>query len=570
MKVPRRRLQSLLCRRCFSRSVRRRAVEDISELSHRKTPNYLETQNHDLLSLQWPSAPRNILLVKKNDAPAATAALIEFAQHVHATYPSISFILEPAVAASLHAQLPFPVYAPPATSPVDPSLTSLLSEKVDLTATFGGDGTILHAASLFSTSTHVPPILAFSMGTLGFLGEWKFHEYKKAFREVYMSGAPDGGDRAGVLGSGKSSAPSQSKERIPHQHEEASWVVDKNLNTQGNEKSHHPPFQPQTSSQPEKGEPGDTMTMGNETIYHPPFKPEVSNTNLEDGPNDSSSRQKPTQETGSEKPFYPPYQPAPSSTSTKPAPAPPSSPPDPPNPPSTLSPNNPPPLTSWPPLRGLSLGNRPARVLLRSRLRITIHSPPHPPLTLHALNDLTLHRSPSPHLTHLSLSLSSTLTSPPIHLTTLHSDGLILSTPTGSTAYSLSAGGSIIHPLVNSLLVTPICPRSLSFRPLVLRGDTRLGIALGDKQRGEEGVMLGIDGVEVAGGLREGGMVEATGEELVREEEEGGAQRRWRGGVPCLMRGGGDGEGNGEDGWVGGLNGLLKFNYPFGEEEEES
>ena len=40
-----------------------------------------ETENHDLLSLQWPSAPRNILLVKKNDAPAATAALIEFAQY---------------------------------------------------------------------------------------------------------------------------------------------------------------------------------------------------------------------------------------------------------------------------------------------------------------------------------------------------------------------------------------------------------------------------------------------------------------------------------------------------------
>lgn len=40
-----------------------------------------ETQNHDLLSLQWPSAPRNILLIKKNDAPAATAALIEFAQY---------------------------------------------------------------------------------------------------------------------------------------------------------------------------------------------------------------------------------------------------------------------------------------------------------------------------------------------------------------------------------------------------------------------------------------------------------------------------------------------------------
>ena len=514
-------------------------------------------------------------------------------RHVHTTYPAISFILEPAAAASLHDRLPFPIYAPPATSPIDPSLSSVLPDKVDLTVTFGGDGTILHAASLFSTSTHVPPILAFTMGTLGFLGEWKFHEYKRAFREVYMSGAPNGGDRADILELGKSSPRSQTQERItPRYDTEDNFVTPK-----GKKKQHFPRWQPSATDPQDEGEPAGSgkgrdaiQERGNQKPYYPPFKPEPSDSGGERELNESSISEKPTQATGKEKPFFPPFNPEKSSPSSHTTAAP--SPASANDQYSNQSPNPPPPspLSSWPPLRGLSLGNRPARVLLRSRLRITIHPPtspsastsqPAPPQTLHALNDLTLHRSPSPHLTHLSLSLSSPVPkrSPtkarnnPIHLTTLHSDGLILSTPTGSTAYSLSAGGSIIHPLVNSILVTPICPRSLSFRPLVLRGDMSVGITLGEGQRSLSGgvkrVMLGVDGVEVEGGLCEGGRVEVTGEELRQEEwvaaagrEEVEMGRRWTGGVPCLMRGGGEGE----DGWVGGLNGLLKFNYPFGEE----
>jgi NAD+ kinase len=70
-------------------------------------------------------------------------------------------------------------------------------------------------------------------------------------------------------------------------------------------------------------------------------------------------------------------------------------------------------------------------------------------------------------------------------------DGLIVSTPTGSTAYSLSAGGPIVHPDVESFVITPICPHMLSDRPLVIRDSSSIEMKLsGDT----ESVFLTLDG----------------------------------------------------------------------------
>lgn len=72
----------------------------------------------------------------------------------------------------------------------------------------------------------------------------------------------------------------------------------------------------------------------------------------------------------------------------------------------------------------------------------------------------------------------------------LRADGLIISTPTGSTAYSLAAGGPIIQPYIPAIIIAPICPHTLSFRPMVISSDSRIKVQL---LTGEE-VYLTLDG----------------------------------------------------------------------------
>ncbi|MCK4495200.1 MAG: NAD(+)/NADH kinase [Candidatus Aminicenantes bacterium] len=76
-------------------------------------------------------------------------------------------------------------------------------------------------------------------------------------------------------------------------------------------------------------------------------------------------------------------------------------------------------------------------------------------------------------------------------IATVRADGIIISTPTGSTAYSLSAGGPIIQPYIPALIIAPICPHTLSFRPMVISLKSRVKIQL--LTAGEE-VFLTLDG----------------------------------------------------------------------------
>jgi NAD+ kinase len=101
------------------------------------------------------------------------------------------------------------------------------------------------------------------------------------------------------------------------------------------------------------------------------------------------------------------------------------------------------------------------------------------------LNDVVIHKGALARMIELELGIDSEF------VCRYRVDGLIVSSPTGSTAYSLSAGGPIVHPTVESFIITPICPHTLSDRPLVIRDSCCIEIKLNEVT---ESVYLTLDG----------------------------------------------------------------------------
>jgi len=116
------------------------------------------------------------------------------------------------------------------------------------------------------------------------------------------------------------------------------------------------------------------------------------------------------------------------------------------------------------------------RRLIEARCRRKVHL---------CLNDVVINKGAKSRMIQIAIRIDDE------EVAGLKADGVIVSTPTGSTAYSLSAGGPIVQPMVPAVVLTPICPHTLTFRPMVISTESKIGLKL--ITDGEE-VYLTLDG----------------------------------------------------------------------------
>lgn len=118
--------------------------------------------------------------------------------------------------------------------------------------------------------------------------------------------------------------------------------------------------------------------------------------------------------------------------------------------------------------------------------------------TYEVLNDVVINKGALARIIDLAIYIEDS------HVTTYKADGIILATPTGSTAYSLSAGGPIVHPGIPVTIITPICPHTLTNRPLVVSSNMKVEIKVTTQ---EPDTYLTLDG-QIGVRLKTGDLIE--------------------------------------------------------------
>ncbi|MBP9770887.1 NAD(+)/NADH kinase [Candidatus Gracilibacteria bacterium] len=122
----------------------------------------------------------------------------------------------------------------------------------------------------------------------------------------------------------------------------------------------------------------------------------------------------------------------------------------------------------------------------RSLLRATLYRKNKKVCTYLALNDAVINQGSFARLITIDLEINGR------RVVKFKADGVIVATPTGSTAHSLSAGGPIVHPGIEGLIITPICPSSLSMRSIVVPGTRQITITIDTQRRNEDLSTIGL------------------------------------------------------------------------------
>ena len=122
------------------------------------------------------------------------------------------------------------------------------------------------------------------------------------------------------------------------------------------------------------------------------------------------------------------------------------------------------------------------------RIMLSCHAPGAFDGEMTALNEVLVERTSRARLVRLEVAVGGET------LTTFNADGVIVATPTGSTAYALSAGGPIVSPRAECLVITPVSPHMILSRPVVVAADETVTISVGGSSNGGDGASLVLDG----------------------------------------------------------------------------
>jgi len=340
-------------------------------------------QDPSTLRLNWDEPPETVLVMKKQFDNSIVPHFKQLLHFLVAEKQLTVFVEESVVEENLGQD--------PSFGAIKEQINIFSPEhavKIDLLICMGGDGTLLHANSIFQHS--VPPILSFHLGSLGFLMPFDFSNYRAEINRTMA------GDVPLVLRS-------RLKGVIMKRHLESHSTSPTEL---------LPPSSQQPSQQlPESPTHKKSSSKRAEISRRNGF--EETDDDRTDSANDSV------------------------------------------------------------------FVDRQASVSSIDSLTSSASPPRSPPTRscFLVLNEIVIDRGMSAFISNVDLYLNGRL------ITRVQGDGLIISTPTGSTAYALAAGSSMVHPSVQSILITPICPHSLSFRPISVPAGVELKVMLSPEAR---------------------------------------------------------------------------------------